>query len=132
MEWPSLAEAYDRSGHYLEEKFEKVSVRSQDEQVSEGKLSTNKDDTLKSLDPSTCACKCSGGITVTSLEGLKLDVAILESPLKVANSCDGIVSELNSIRSKQRDVEAVIRKQDEITCNSMRIIYSLSQNWNPL
>ena len=34
----------------------------------------------------------------------------------MANSYDGIVSELNSIRSKQRDVEAVIRKQDEIIC----------------
>ena len=34
----------------------------------------------------------------------------------MANSYDGIVSELNSIRSKQRDVEAVIRKQDELIC----------------
>ena len=56
------------------------------------------------------------GITVASLEGLKLDVAILEYCLKVANSYDGLVSELNSIRSKQRDVEAVIRKQNEIMC----------------
>ena len=98
----------DNCDHYLEGKFEKLSVRSQDKQVSKGKLSP--------LDPCNCACKCSGGITVASLEGLKLDVAILESRLKVANSYDGIVSEVNSILSKQRDVEAVIRKQDEIIC----------------
>ena len=73
---------------------------------------------LKSLEPCVCACKCSGsgGITVATLVGLKLDVAILESRLNVANSYDGVVSELDSIRSKQRDVEAVIRKQDEMIC----------------
>ena len=39
----------DNCDHYLEEKFEKLSVRSQDKQVSEGKLSA--------LDPCNCACK---------------------------------------------------------------------------
>ena len=106
----------DDCDNYLEEKFEKLSVRSQCEQAGKGKLSAKKDDTLKSLEPCVCACKCSGGITVATLEGLKLDVAILESRLNVANSYDGVVSELDSIRSKQRDVEAVIRKQDEMIC----------------
>ena len=105
----------DDCDNYLE-KFEKLSVRSQCEQAGKGKLSAKKDDTLKSLEPCVCACKCSGGITVATLEGLKLDVAILESRLNVANSYDGVVSELDSIRSKQRDVEAVIRKQDEMIC----------------
>ena len=106
----------DNNDHYLEEKFEKLSVGRRDEQVSEGKLYTKKDDTLKSSESCSCACKCSGGITIASLEGLKLDIAILESRLNLANSCDQVASELNSIRSKQRDVEAVIRKQDEMIC----------------
>ena len=106
MEWPSLAEAYDIEGddcdNYLEEKFEKLSVRSQCEQAGKGKLSAKKDDTLKSLKQCVCVCKCPGGITVATLEGLKLDVAILESRLNVANSYDGVVSELDSIRSNSK------------------------------
>jgi hypothetical protein len=50
------------------------------------------------------------------LEGLKLDIAILESRLNLANPSDEILSELSLIRNKQRDVEATIRKQDEIIC----------------
>ena len=84
----------------------------EDDQVDEmATQATTKEETelttLKSLEPCVCACECSGGITVATLEGLKLDVAILESRLNVANSYDGVVSELDSIRSKQRDVEAV-------------------------
>ena len=60
--------------------------------------------------------KCSGGVAVASLEGLKLDIAILESRLNLANPSDEILSELSLIRNKQRDVEATIRKQDEIIC----------------
>ena len=48
------------------------------------------------------------------MEGLKLDIAILESRLNLANPSDEILSELSLIRNKQRDVEATIRKQDEI------------------
>ena len=106
----------DNSDHYLEEKFEKLSFRSQDEQVSEEKSLAMKDAPSILLDPCNCSCKCSGGINLASLEGLKLDIAILESRLNSADSYDGIVSELNFIRSKQQNVEAVIQKQDEMIC----------------
>jgi hypothetical protein len=43
-------------------------------QVSEGELHANKDDALKSSGPCSCSCKCSGGVAVASLEGLKLDI----------------------------------------------------------
>ncbi len=36
-----------------------------------------------------------------------------ESRLNLANPSDEILSELSLIRSKQRDIEAIIRKQDE-------------------
>ena len=61
-----------------------------------------------------CTCNCFGGITTADLEGLKLDIAILESRFGIANSTDHINSEINSLRSNQRDLEAIIRKQDEI------------------
>jgi hypothetical protein len=103
----------DSCDHYLEEKLVNLSVG---KQVSEGELHVNKDDALKSSGPCSCSCKCSGGITAASLEGLKLDIAILESRLNLANPTDEILSELGLIRSKQQDVEAIIRKQDEIIC----------------
>ena len=83
-------------------------------QVSEGELHANKDDALKSSGPCSCSCICSGGVAVASLEGSKLDIEILESRLNLANPSDEILSELSLIRNKQRDVEATIRKQDEI------------------
>ena len=103
----------DSCDHYLEVKLVNLSVG---KQVSEGELHVSKDDALKSSGPCSCSCKCSGGITAASLEGLKLDIAILESRLNLANPTDEILSELGLIRSKQQDVEAIIRKQDEIIC----------------
>ena len=85
-------------------------------QLSEGELHANKDDALRTSGPCSCSCKCSGAVAVASLEGLKLDIAILESRLNLANPSDEILSELSLIRNKQRDVEATIRKQDEIIC----------------
>ena len=60
-----------------------------------------------------CSCTCTGRIAVAEFEGLKLDIAILESRLGLTNDVDHIYSEINSLRNKQRDLEAIIRKQDE-------------------
>ncbi len=103
----------DSCDHYLEVKLVNLSVG---KQVSEGELHVNKDEALTSSGPCSCSCKCSGGITVASLEGLKLDIAIPESPFNLANPTDETLSELSLFRNKQRDVEAIIRKQDEIIC----------------
>jgi hypothetical protein len=43
---------------------------------------------------------------------LKLDIAILESRVNLANPSDEILL----MQNNQRDVEATIRKQDEIIC----------------
>ncbi len=59
----------DSCDHYLEGKLVNLSVG---KQVSEGELHVSKDDALKSSGPCSCSCKCSGGITAASLEGLKL------------------------------------------------------------
>ena len=64
-------------------------------QVSEGELHANKDDALKSSGPCSCSWKCSGGVAVASLEGSKLDIAILESRVNLANPSDEILSELS-------------------------------------
>lgn len=103
----------DSRDHYLEVKLMNLFVG---KQVSEGELHADKDDALKSSGPCSCSCKCSGGVAVASLEGLKLDIAILESRLNLAGPSDEILSELSLIRNKQREVEAIIRKQDEIIC----------------
>ena len=101
----------DNCDHYLEEKLNELTVVNQNKQVSERESSTKNDDLSK---PCVCTCKCSGGITVASLEGLKLDVAILESRLDMVSSSGKLITELKSIRSKQQDAEATIRKQEEI------------------
>ena len=89
----------DSCDHYQEAKLMNLSVG---KQVSEGELHANKDDALKSSGPCSCSCKCSGGVAVASLEGLKLDIAILESRLNLANPSDEILSELSLIRNNMK------------------------------
>ena len=73
----------------------------------------NSNDMLSSTKVGNCTCNCSGGILVADVEGLKLDMAILEKRLNLLNSCNTMNSELVSLRNKQYDLEATIRKQEE-------------------
>jgi hypothetical protein len=51
------------------------------------------------------------------MEGLKHDMTILESRLNSVGSCNAQNSELNSLKSKQQAMEAIIRKHEQIICN---------------
>ena len=73
----------------------------------------NSNDMLSSTKVCNCSCNCSGGISVADVEGLKLDMAILEKRLNLLNSSNTMNSELVSLRNKQCDMEATIRKQEE-------------------
>ena len=48
-------------------------------------------------------CSCSGSLVPTDMQGLKLDIAILESYVE---------SDFSSLKSKQGDIGAIFRKQD--------------------
>jgi hypothetical protein len=62
-----------------------------------------------------CTCGCSGKLLAADVEGLKMKIAILELRLS-GNSHSEPSSDLNSLRSKQGDMEAMIHKQDEMIC----------------
>ena len=79
----------------------------------ESNANPNSNDMLSSTKVCNCICNCSGGILVADVEGLKLDMAILEKRLNLLNSCNTMNSELVSLRNKQYDMEAIIRKQEE-------------------
>ena len=64
-----------------------------------------------------CTCNCSGKVSTADMEGLKLDMTILESRLNSVGSCNALNSELNSLKSKQQAMEAIICKHEEIICN---------------
>jgi hypothetical protein len=66
-----------------------------------------------------CSCTCSCvRVVKTDLEGLKLDMTILESRLFAAlseNKCRS-ESDINSLRLNLIEMEGVVRHQDEIIC----------------
>lgn len=55
-----------------------------------------------------CNC-CTGGLSKVYLEGVKLDVAINGEHTE-------LISGFNFPKSRQRDNEAIVRKQDAIIC----------------
>jgi hypothetical protein len=62
-----------------------------------------------------CNCTCSCANTVNAeFEGLKLEMTILESRLLRVTSKSDNESEIKSLRVKLKDLEAVIRHQDEL------------------
>ena len=60
-----------------------------------------------------CNCTCRNSVEV-ELEGMKLDMTILESRLVSVLSIDEIKSEINYLKEKQNNMEVVIRPQDEL------------------
>ena len=78
------------------------------------RLNEASDAMLSAMETCGCTCNCSGKVSTADMEGLKLDMTILESRL---NSCNALNSELNSLKSKQQAMEAIIRKHEEISCN---------------
>ncbi|CAB4035133.1 Hypothetical predicted protein, partial [Paramuricea clavata] len=58
-----------------------------------------------------CKCSCS-----VDLEGLKLEITILESRLFAAISKNKLESDIDLLRVKQKESEAAIRRQDDVIC----------------
>ena len=61
----------------------------------------------------TCTCSCVNTVVNAELEGLKLEMTILESRLLSVTSKSDNESEIKSLRVKLNDLEAVIRHQEE-------------------
>jgi hypothetical protein len=76
---------------------------------------TNRGAVSLPIEVCNCTCSCSGKLLAADMEGLKMEIAILELRLS-GNSHSELSSDLNSLRSKQGDMEAMIRKQDEMIC----------------
>ena len=65
----------------------------------------------------TCPYTCVNSNIFAELEGVKLDMTILESRLFASISQQESKSdEINSLRVKQKDMEAIINKKDEVIC----------------
>jgi hypothetical protein len=61
-----------------------------------------------------CTCSCVNRVVNAELEGLKLEMTILESRLLSVTSKSDNESEIISLRVKLKDLEAIIRHQDEL------------------
>ena len=65
----------------------------------------------------TCPYTCVNSNIIAELEGVKLDITILESRLFASISQQESKSvDINSLRVKQKDMEAIINKKDEVIC----------------
>lgn len=78
---------------------------------------TNDNDAAHSNAPEISKCICS-----SELEGVKQDITILESRLLSVISQNE--SDIPSFRVKQKEMEAAIRRQDEVICGLLRTIIS--------
>ncbi|CAB4032158.1 Hypothetical predicted protein, partial [Paramuricea clavata] len=78
----------------------------------------SQDNDLKSKELAVCCCNCTCGSNVTKaeLEGIKLDMAVLESRLVSASPLEEIKLEIKTLKAKQNNLEVVIRRQDELIC----------------
>ena len=64
-------------------------------------------------EPETSSCPCFG-IVDANLEGIKLDMTILESRLMSALVNNECGSEINLLKLKIEELEGVMRSQDEV------------------
>ncbi|CAB4019614.1 Hypothetical predicted protein, partial [Paramuricea clavata] len=65
----------------------------------------------------TCPYTCVNSDIIAELEGVKLDMTILGSRLFASISQQESKSDdINSLRVKQKDIEAIINKKDEVIC----------------
>ena len=62
----------------------------------------------------TCTCSCVNTVVNAELEGLRLEMTILESRMLSVTSKSDNESKIKSLRVKLKDLEAVIRHQDEL------------------
>ena len=99
----------DNEENYLKKKFE--SLVNEYESNSVCSVHNIDDNTAQANASKVCGCSCS-----VELEGLKLDMTILESRLLSALSQSELESDVRSLTVKLKELEAVIRHQDEVIC----------------
>ena len=99
----------DNEGNYLKKKFE--SLVNEHESNSVCSVHNIDDNTAQAKASKVCGCSCS-----VELEGLKLDMTILESRLLSALSQSELESDVRFLTVKLKELEAVIRHQDEVIC----------------
>ena len=85
---------------------------------------------------SNYVCGCSNRLLPADVAGVKMDIAILESCLRSGYSNNELVSEVNFLKSRQADFEAMVRKQNEITSKlheeNMFVKSKLTELLNPI
>ena len=99
----------DDEENYLKKKFESLMNKHESNNVcSVHNIDNN---TAQANASKVCGCICS-----VELEGLKLDMTILESRLLFALSQSELESDVYSLTVKLKELEAGIRHQDEVIC----------------
>ena len=99
----------DNEENYLKKKFE--SLVNEHESNSVCSVHNIDDNATQANASKLCGCSCS-----VELEGLKLGMTILESRLQSALSQSELESDVRSLTVKLKELEAVIRHQDEVIC----------------
>ena len=61
----------------------------------------------------SCSCSCTNKLVAAEIEGVKLDMTILESKILAQVSQNEVDSDINSLRSKLKDLGAVMRNQEK-------------------
>ena len=69
--------------------------------------------TANIIEECNCSCSCTNKLVAAGIEGVKLDMTILESKILTQVSQNEVDSDINSLRSKLKDLEAVMRHQEE-------------------
>jgi hypothetical protein len=83
---------------------------------STAKVCENRNERLNGFKVCCCNCTCGSNVTKAELEGIKLDMAVLESRLVSASPLEEINLEIKTLKTNQNDMEVVIRRQDELIC----------------
>ena len=104
----------DSAENFLTQKFESLVNKSKgnkaDSNGTDGAI-VGDGDTVHPNVPEVCKCSCS-----VDLEGLKLEITILESRLFAAISKNELELDIDLLRVKQKESEAAIRCQDDVIC----------------
>ncbi|CAB3997337.1 Hypothetical predicted protein [Paramuricea clavata] len=105
----------DSAENFLTQKFERLVKKSKGNKADSkngtdgaivGDGDTEHPDVLD-----VCKCSCS-----VDLEGLKLEITILQARLSAAISKNELELDIDLLRVKQKESEAAIRRQDDVIC----------------
>lgn len=107
----------DNNEHYSKLKFESLATIRSSKDPENGVMQEANNAMPRPAEVCNCACNCSGKVSAADIEGIKLDMAILESRLDTVNICNTVIFDLESLKEKQQAMEAIIRKQEEMICN---------------